>query len=97
MIITSALEETRREILHQMGRGITSFKTFGGYSGTDREVLFCVITRLENTKLEQIVLKYDPNAFMVILPVLEAKGGVLKRRHLPNIPPTSSNSASGSK
>ena len=97
MIITSALEETRREILHQMGRGITSFKTFGGYSGTDREVLFCVITRLENTKLEQIVLKYDPNAFMVILPVLEAKGGVLKRRHLPNIPQSGSNSASSSK
>jgi hypothetical protein len=35
---------------------------------------------LEITKLELIVKRNDPNAFTVILPVLDAKGGVIKRR-----------------
>lgn len=85
MIVTEAREEIRREILHQMGRGVTNFRTLGGYSRNEQEVLFCVITRLENAKLEHIVYKYDPNAFLVILPVLEAKGGMVKRRSIPNI------------
>jgi uncharacterized membrane-anchored protein YitT (DUF2179 family) len=84
MITTTARDEIRREILHQMGRGLTHFRTVGGYSGADQGVLFCVITRLENAKLEQIVRRYDPNAFMVILPVLDVKGGVLKRHSIPS-------------
>jgi uncharacterized membrane-anchored protein YitT (DUF2179 family) len=98
MIVTEAREEIRREILHQMGRGVTNFRTLGGYSRTEQEVLFCVITRLENAKLEQIVYKYDPNAFLVILPVLEAKGGMVKRRSIPNIhAPAVSSPREGSK
>ncbi|MFN7734094.1 MAG: YitT family protein [Pirellula sp.] len=85
MIITEAREAIRKQILHDLGRGVTQFRTLGGYSGADQEVLFCVITRLENAKLEQIVHAHDPNAFMVILPVLEAKGGVIKRRSIPSV------------
>jgi uncharacterized membrane-anchored protein YitT (DUF2179 family) len=85
MIITAAREAIRKQILHDLGRGVTQFRTLGGYSGADQEVLFCVITRLENAKLEQIVHAHDPNAFMVILPVLEAKGGMLKPRPIPSV------------
>jgi uncharacterized membrane-anchored protein YitT (DUF2179 family) len=90
MITTTARDEIRREILHQLGRGLTHFRTVGGYSGADQGVLFCVITRLENAKLEQIVQRYDPNAFVVVLPVLDVKGGVLKRHSIPSfqgVPP----------
>jgi uncharacterized membrane-anchored protein YitT (DUF2179 family) len=80
MIMTEHRDAIRKSLLEELGRGVTNFKTLGGYSGTEQEVLFCVITRLEITKLELIVKRNDPNAFTVILPVLDAKGGVIKRR-----------------
>ena len=59
---------------------LTNFKTLGGYSGTEQEVIFCVVTRLEITKLESIVKRIDTKAFVVTVPVLDAKGGVVKQR-----------------
>jgi len=80
MIMTNHRDAIRTAILEELGRGVTNFKTLGGYSGTEQEVLFCVVTRLEITKLETIVNRSDPKAFVVVLPVLDAKGGVVKRR-----------------
>lgn len=80
MITTDHRDVIRKALLEELGRGVTNFKTLGGYSGVEQEVLFCVVTRLEITKLEFIVKRSDPKAFIVILPVLDAKGGVLKRR-----------------
>jgi hypothetical protein len=34
-------------ILEEMGRGITIYKARGGMTGDDREILYCVVTRLE--------------------------------------------------
>jgi uncharacterized membrane-anchored protein YitT (DUF2179 family) len=82
MIVTQEREAIRIAILQELGRGVTSFKTLGGYTGTEQEVLFCVVTRLEISKLESLVKRNDPRAFVVILPVLDAKGGVVKRRAL---------------
>lgn len=82
MILTQERESTRNAILQELGRGVTSFKSLGGYSGLEQEVLFCVVTRLEITRLESIVTRNDPKAFVVILPVLDAKGGVVKRRNV---------------
>lgn len=83
MILTSEQEAVRSGILEELGRGVTNFKTLGGYSRTEQEVLFCVVTRLEITRLEGIVSRNDPRAFVVVLPVLDAKGGVVKRRPHP--------------
>ena len=43
-------------------------------------MIFCVVTRLEITKLESIVKRIDAKAFVVTVPVLDAKGGVVKQR-----------------
>ena len=37
------------------GRGVTAFKAQGGYTEVEQVVLYCVVTRLELTKLESIV------------------------------------------
>jgi uncharacterized membrane-anchored protein YitT (DUF2179 family) len=63
-----------------MGRGVTAFKAQGGYSEAEQVVLYCVVTRLELTKLESIVRSRDATAFMVISPILDVDGGVVKRR-----------------
>ena len=80
MILTRERETIQNAIYKEMGRGITNFKTLGGYSGTAQEVIFCVVTRLEITKLESIVNRIDAKAFVVTVPVLNAKGGVVKQR-----------------
>jgi len=39
------------------------------------------VTRLEITRFESVVRAQDGGAFLVILPVLEAIGGVVKQRN----------------
>jgi uncharacterized membrane-anchored protein YitT (DUF2179 family) len=63
-----------------MGRGVTAFKATGGYTLADQEVLMCVVTRLEITRLEALVKLIDANAFIVVLSVNEASGGVMGKR-----------------
>lgn len=80
LIVSPEHEAIRRAILDEMGRGVTAFKATGGYTSSEQEVLFCVVTRLELTRLEGIVKLRDPGAFMVVQHVLEASGGVMKKR-----------------
>ena len=72
--------EIRAAILTELGRGVTIFRGRGGYSTVERDVLYCVVTRLEMTRLEALVMAKDPGAFLVIAPVHEVMGGTLKRR-----------------
>jgi uncharacterized membrane-anchored protein YitT (DUF2179 family) len=80
LIVSKNQDQVRRVILDEMGRGVTAFKAKGGYSEADSEVLFCVVTRLEITKLESLIHSIDDSAFVVTLPVLDTHGGVIKHR-----------------
>ncbi|MCL4531501.1 MAG: YitT family protein, partial [Chloroflexi bacterium] len=46
----------------------------GAYTGEDRPVLYCVITRAEVAQLKAIVQEADPQAFIVIGLAHEALG-----------------------
>jgi uncharacterized membrane-anchored protein YitT (DUF2179 family) len=74
LIVTSYPEEVKSKILHGLGRGVTEISGKGGYTGTERPVLYCVITRSEVTQLKTLVSEVDPNAFMVIGQAHEALG-----------------------
>lgn len=80
LIFTQHPDTIRQAILAEMGRGVTAFKGKGGYSESDSEILLCVVTRLETTRLQGLVQAKDPSAFIVTLPVLDAHGGMLKKR-----------------
>ena len=80
LIVSNRHDAVRRAILSEMGRGVTRFMAKGGYTSVDQEVLFCVVTRLEITRLEDLVKEADENAFIVVLPVHETTGGVVKKR-----------------
>ena len=41
-------------------------------------MLYCVVTRLEVTKLKQVVHGIDPNAFLSVFDVQEVQGGLVK-------------------
>jgi uncharacterized membrane-anchored protein YitT (DUF2179 family) len=43
-------------------------------------VLYCVVTRLELSRLESLVKTRDPAAFLVVAPVHEVSGGTVRQR-----------------
>ncbi len=69
----------RQAITHDLGRGVTVYRGYGGMSGTEREILYCVVTRLEVGKVKAIAKGIDPGAFIVFHPLAGAEGGVVAR------------------
>ncbi len=61
-------------IVDELGRGATALKSRGVYSGEDRDVIFCVVSRNELDALKAIVHALDPEAFLVISDVHEVLG-----------------------
>jgi uncharacterized membrane-anchored protein YitT (DUF2179 family) len=80
MIFSAQHEVIRQAILAEIGRGVTVMKAIGGYTAAEQEVLYCVVTRLELTRLESLVKARDESAFIVVSPVHEVSGGVVKQR-----------------
>lgn len=81
-IISDQHEEIGSAINDRLGRGVTYLKGEGAYTGDDKKVIFCIITRLEELKLKDIVNHYDENAFVAIGNVSEVKGGRFKKRDI---------------
>lgn len=81
-IVSPQNAEIRHMITDQLHRGVTVYRAAGGYQSAhdeNRKVLFCVVTRLEVTKLLSEIEKIDPTAFVVQHSIREIKGGVLKK------------------
>lgn len=87
MIVSPESVQIKNQIMHEMGRGVTSFRSDGGYGKKgqalpDRDILFCVVTRLEVSRLVLEVNKIDPEAFVIQYPIRDTKGGMIKKRPL---------------
>lgn len=79
LIISKQPESVKEKVLNVMGRGITEMKGKGGYTGDERVILYCVITRAEISQLKTLVNEADPNAFLVIGQAHEALGEGFQR------------------
>lgn len=78
-IISEKSDAIRQAITGVLGRGVTVYKGRGGMSGVDQDILFCVVTRLEIGKVRGIAQGIDASAFIIIHPLADVQGGVLKR------------------
>ncbi|OAT73704.1 YitT family protein [Parageobacillus thermoglucosidasius] len=81
-IISDNSEAIGDAIMNRLGRGVTYLSGEGAFSGDDKKVIFCVITRLEEAKLKEIVEENDPNAFLAIADMAEVRGGRFKKRDI---------------
>lgn len=81
-IISERSEDIREAIVSHLKRGVTVYKGRGGRSGADEEILYCVVTRLEIGRIKNVVKEIDPSAFMVIHPLSDVDGGIIKRTGL---------------
>ena len=78
-IITQSPEKIGHALLEDMKLGITYFEGKGGYSGDDKTMIYCVVSKLELVKLKETVSAIDPSAFLAIGNVYEVVGGRINK------------------
>jgi uncharacterized membrane-anchored protein YitT (DUF2179 family) len=81
-IISEFSQEIADSINARLGRGVTFFNGEGAFSGDEKKVIFCVINRIEESKLKRIVQYWDPNAFLAISDIAEVRGGKFKKKDI---------------
>jgi uncharacterized membrane-anchored protein YitT (DUF2179 family) len=81
-IISDKHQEIGDALLARLGRGVTYLNGEGAYTGDDKKVIFCVITRLEEAKLKSIIEDIDEAAFLAVGAINNVKGGNFKKRDI---------------
>ncbi|ERI09497.1 YitT family protein [Aneurinibacillus aneurinilyticus] len=81
-IISDKHREIGEALLARLGRGVTYLNGEGAYTGEDKKVIFCVITRLEEAKLKSIIEDIDESAFLAVGSVNDVKGGNFKKKDI---------------
>ena len=78
-IVSDLHAAIRERITTDLGRGVTVYRGYGGKSGAEKDILSCVITRLEIGKVKAIIRDVDPLAFVVFSPLSGVEGGLVRR------------------
>ena len=91
-VVTKGLDETYAimivsnnpreltDVLNSEIRGVTLLHGEGGYTGDPKEIIYCVVNRLEVTRIKDIVLSFDEHAFVTINSVHDIVGGRFKSK-----------------
>ncbi len=80
-IISDSYKEIAEQILKELDRGVTGLDAVGMYSGNQKRMLICVVSKKEIVKLKEIVKKIDKNAFMTVSDAREVFGeGFIEER-----------------
>ena len=79
-IMSDQSDFIRRRITGELGRGITVYRARGGMTGDEREILYCVVTRLEIGRERLIVREVDERAFITVQPLADVQGGTVRKR-----------------
>ncbi len=74
LIITTNPQPVARRVMDELQRGVTLWQGTGMYSGQERQILFCTVSRAEVNPIKAIVHEADPQAFVVIGEAYEALG-----------------------
>lgn len=83
-IISMKNDEIKEAITHRLHRGVTVYRGSGGLGSTgeinaDRDILYCVVTRLEIGNIKNVVKQIDPAAFVTTHALSEVDGGLIKK------------------
>ena len=73
-IISDHPETIAKRLLEDLDVGVTYLEGVGGYSGKEKQVIFCVLRKPMSPKAEAIVKEEDPRAFMIITNATEIYG-----------------------
>lgn len=73
-IISDQNDQIAKVIMAEMDRGVTALNAVGMYSGVERTMLFCVVSRKEIIQIKELVAEIDPDAFVIVSDVREVLG-----------------------
>lgn len=73
-IISEKYAEVAKSIMDTMERGVTGLRAQGMYSGQEKCMLYCVVSKKEIVELKELVLKIDKNAFVIVSDAREVLG-----------------------
>jgi len=79
VVVSERSEEIRQAVIRDLGRGVTVYKGRRGWTDAEQDILFCVVTRLEIGRVRSLVEEFDPAAFVVVHPLSDVHGGVVKK------------------
>lgn len=79
-IVTVRRDEMVGRITRErVGRGVTCMRAVGGYTATERDLLWVVCNTNEVVRLRRMVFAVDPNAFFSVTETSEVFGGAFRR------------------
>src|SRR5699024_5270676 len=73
-IISDKAYEIGQILVDDLEIGVTYLTGKGGYSGQEKTIIYCVVSRLEMAKMKEVIKQIDPRAFMSVGEVNEAYG-----------------------
>ncbi len=65
-VISDIAEQIAAEIMEKMHRGVTYLYTKGAYTNQERYVILAVVYNHQLKRLEELVYRHDPKAFLII-------------------------------
>lgn len=78
-IISDKSEQISKVILNELDRGVTGLNGVGMFTGNEKKVLLCVLSRGQLPVLKELVKEIDPKAFVILTDVREVLGEGFKR------------------
>lgn len=73
-IVTSKPEAVAGKVFKEIDRGVTGIYAKGMYTGQDKTLLFCVVTKKEIIRLKECIHAVDTEAFVIVSEVKEVHG-----------------------
>ena len=73
-IVSDKYKEISDAIMSQMDRGVTGLNAVGMYSGDEKCMLYCVVSKKEIVVLKDMILNIDNNAFVIVTDAREVVG-----------------------
>ena len=79
-IISDEAGTIGNSLIEKLDISVTYLKGIGGYTGQDKDLIYCVVSRLELPKMLEIIKEIDSNAFVSVVDVHEAYGGRFRKK-----------------
>ncbi len=79
-IISDEASAIGQALIERLDISVTYLQGIGGYTGQDKDLIYCVISRLELPKMIEIIQEIDPKAFVSVVDVHEVYGGRFRKK-----------------
>lgn len=73
-IISEKPDEIAGAVMQELERGVTGLRGMGMYSGNEKKVLICVVSKKEIVEVKDIVSKIDSKSFVIVTDAREVLG-----------------------